>query len=291
MQVRASTSISFRLTARWLLRAVSLLALGAAFGYALGLATVILRLKLAEMAQARATSGVPVQTGLLASHSSDLLLYRYSDLDPYFYASIEDFFLNGVLQNGISSTFLLFFVVFVGLLAARQGERVLAPMRFHNVPREDIAGIQAIWRNAIQTSSPRAWLIALTGLCIGFSGAWAGAWSSALESAWWTGPPRKQLAPGQIMLPFRLWDGVWVLGGTALAALLLAAVPARRRLIRTGELARRFCVDCGYPRPATSTQTGTCNGGGSVPELCPECGRTLAQTEPPHTVGQKPPAT
>ncbi len=289
MPLRACLSLFFRLASRWQVRVVSLLAVGAAVGNGLGLTTLILRINWAEMARERAGSGLPVQPGLLPRYSSELILYRYSHLDPYFYGGFGDFLLEGVVPYGITSTILLLVFDFVGHWAARHGERMLAPMRFHNVPREDIAGIRAIWQNAIQTSMPRTWLIALLGFGIGFSGAWVGAWMSVWEFAWWPNTPRWQNPP-PIITHFGIVDGVWVLGGTAFAAVLLAAIPARRSLIRSGELARRFCLACGYPRPAASLTASPPEPNNSSDDLCPECGKPFARASAMGLANQNPPA-
>jgi hypothetical protein len=264
------------LAARWQLCAGTLLAISVALGYGLGTALVVFRLMEGER-----------EGGSFSPHAygAELILYRYGEFDPSVFADRRDF-LATIAGTWVMCLLAVLVASLAGLWAARHGERALIPMRLRNLPPMAMPEARTIWRRAVRVSVPRAGLLAIVGLALGFSGAWVGEGSASLayqlrvEAAWRRGAPQTAAHPRPICGPFAWADGAWVMGGTWLAAALSAAIPARRRLMRTGELAARWCPSCGYPRPALSVPLaappaeGGSDGGGH--RRCPECGTANA---------------
>ncbi len=271
---RSSCHPAMRAARQWVL-AGSVSALACALGYGLGLSVLVNWLVEAHR-ESEGLDGV----GVLREHAAELLVFRYAAVDPSTRALRWDYIFE-MTWLGVSLALVLFAAATVGLLAARHGASVFVPIRLRNVPREDMALIRARWKRVVRSSAPRAWLVAIVGLGIGLSGSFVGACSAAwsyelrLEAAWARGAPQTARMPHPIAGPFAFVDGAWVVGGTALAAGLMTAVPARRRLRRTGEFAVRWCRCCGFPAP---TQWRTRHGDPAIrpgpvePGRCPECG-------------------
>jgi hypothetical protein len=276
-----------KLAARSSLRAAVVLGTCVACGYAAGLALVVFTLSQIDTRRP--------QPGFLL-FLERILYSRYGDLDPRntgdcslllstgdrIVVSHPYSFLLIILGSGIVILLLLLAAALGGMLVAYHGTRVFIPMSLRNTPAAETDRVRALWRRALRISMPRARVLALLGLGLGFSGAWVGMISSALacrlheEIDWrWNATPLPPWSPRPVLGPFAWVDGFWVIGGTWLAPILLAALPARRRLRHSPELIARWCPSCGYPNHASPSASPAPVTAPAPPHRCPECGAQL----------------
>jgi hypothetical protein len=218
-------------------------------------------------------------------YGQELIFKRYPYLDP------RDSYMDDIMglpwaMDWIGVAIIILIPCLCGLWLGRRAPLALMPMKLAAAPRSSLADVRGLWRVALRASDPSTRGLMALGFVLGLTGAWVGELSASLllhfryEAAWARGMPQTAKYPTPLFSWFALSDGVWVLGGACLLTMASIVLPARRSLIRSGELARRFCLDCGYPRSAAPSPAAPHDDQGSPPDRCPEYGENFAVNLP-----------
>lgn len=260
-----------RIVAFMQLGAILLLSISIVIGYGVGLTVVLYALSLCDVRCRDGTMG-------------------FLGYAPYIYTARYEFltsvhgpdFVFWSAYLAVTVFLVLFAIIFIVSSVSRFAPTRLSPIRTHHALPEARQEIRSLWRDQLRLRSGKLQWLTLAGCILGFTGAWVGLAEATIkyhircvraenlrlqwaQNAFQTPQPPLAALPGPVVGTFNIADGAWIFGGAGLLSACWVIVQARRRLVQSGVLVERWCLNCGHDIRGLAGQ------------ICPECGKALSE--------------